>query len=268
MRVQSTKSNSPPRARLAFRVGIVGHRPDRLPKDQSTLDALQRLLRCVLEVVQAEVSAFASTNRANARPVYSSDRPILRAISPLAEGSDRMFAEEAIDLGYELLCPMPFLQDEFENDFLPPHGQEEDSLVRFHDLLTRAREGAGCVTYELDGQRLVTSEAYAMAGRVVLNQSDLLVAVWDRGKAAGGGGTVQTIREAIHYRVPVLWINALRPEVWKLLLTEDDISWVETTEASELSGSQAEFMKTQIREIVAAEWGRRGQSPVKNRLLL
>jgi hypothetical protein len=253
MFVQPTGSNSPPRADLAFRVGIVGHRPDRLPKDQPTLDVLQRLLRYVLEVVQAEVSAFASTNRANARPAYSYDRPILRAISPLAEGTDRMFAQEAIDLGYELLCPMPFLQEEFEKDFLPPHALQENSLERFRELLRLAREGAGGVIYELDGQRSATGEAYAMAGRVVLNQSDLLIAVWDRGKAAGGGGTVQTIHEAVHYHVPVLWIDALRPEAWKLLLTEDNVSWVEATEAPGPSGSQAELIKAQIKKIVAAE---------------
>lgn len=250
---QSTDSKSPPRARLAFRVGIVGHRPDRLPKDHVTLDELQSHLRYVLEVVRAEVSAFASANRANTKSPYSQDPPILRAVSPLAEGTDRMFAEEAIDLGYELLCPMPFLQEEFEKDFLPPHALQENSRDEFRELLRRAEEGRGGVTtYELDGQRLAATEAYAMAGRVVLNQSDLLVAVWDRGRSEGGGGTVQTVREALHYHVPVLWINALRPKAWKLLLTEDDVSHVESTDP-EPSGSHAELMKAQIKKIVAAE---------------
>jgi hypothetical protein len=50
--------------------------------------------------------------------------------------------------------------------------------------------------------------AYSVAGRIVLNQSDLLIAVWDGGKPAGGGGTVETLREAVHYHVPALWIDA------------------------------------------------------------
>ncbi len=34
--------------------------------------------------------------------------PALRLISPLAEGSDRIAAECALRLGYELQCPLPF----------------------------------------------------------------------------------------------------------------------------------------------------------------
>ncbi len=252
MRTQPMGSNSPPHARLAFRVGIVGHRPDRLPKDQRTLDALQRMLKHVLEVVKMEVSAFAEGDKANLSPAYSDDQPILRAISSLAEGADRMFAGEAIDLGYALFCPMPFLLEDFEKDFLLPRALHENSLERFHELLALARDGAGGVTYELDGQHLAAGEAYGMAGRVVLNQSDLLIVVWDGGKPAGSGGTVQTIHEAVHYRVPVLWINAVRPKAWQLLLTEDDVNLAETTEVSEPDDSQ-ELMKEQIKKIVAAE---------------
>ncbi len=120
MRVQSTARPSPPRARLAFRVGIVGHRPDRLPKDPAILDALQKQIGRVLELVQSEVFKFGSADRTSATALYAPDRPILRAVSPLAEGSDRMFGEEAIKLGYEVLCPMPFYREEFERDFVPP----------------------------------------------------------------------------------------------------------------------------------------------------
>ena len=206
MPAKSAQSKSPPRARLAFRVGIVGHRPDRLPRDAATLEALSRTLRNVLEVVQTEVTNFAKADRADPSPVYAPDSPILRAISPLAEGSDRMFAAAAIELGFELLCPMPFHQQEFEKDFLPPHALEVNSRDKFHELLKRARQSAGLVTFELDGRRSAAGAAYGMAGRVVLNQADFLIAVWDRAAAAGSGGTVQTLREAVYFHLPVLWM--------------------------------------------------------------
>src|ERR1700687_3061804 len=133
MSSQSERMNSPPRAQVAFRVGIVGHRPNRLPKDGITLDTLQQVLRCVLEEVKSAVVACAHSEEA--KLVYSGTRPILRAVSPLAEATNRMFAEEALDLAYELLCPMPFSQEEFEKDFMPPGALEQNSRDRFRGLL-------------------------------------------------------------------------------------------------------------------------------------
>ena len=166
MSLASTRLTSPPRAAVAFRVGIVGHRPNRLPKDQKTLDALRSMLRCVLEEVQAEVFKFASSDEA--KSLYSDKPPVLRAVSPLAEGSDRMFAEEALGLGYKLLCPMPFSQEEFEIDFLPPKTEEDQSRERFRKLLKQA--GEDLTKFELDGERSAEAEAYGAAGRVVFTR--------------------------------------------------------------------------------------------------
>lgn len=47
---------NPPKARLAFRVGVVGHRPNRLK--EADLPALSKLIRNVLATVKTEVAAF------------------------------------------------------------------------------------------------------------------------------------------------------------------------------------------------------------------
>lgn len=211
---------SPPRARLAFRVGIVGHRPNRLAN--ADLPRLAELTREILSTVRTVVSAFQSTPEDGA--LYSNEAPIVRAVSPLAEGTDRLFADEALALGYELCCPMPFGQPEYEQDFLAPQALEPSSRERFRALLDRAKQGPGLVTFELDGDRARAGEAYGAAGRVVLNQSDLLIVIWDGGKPAGGGGTVQTLQEAVDYHVPVLWIDAVAPHQWRLLHSEADLS--------------------------------------------
>jgi hypothetical protein len=220
-----TSLTSPPRAIIAFRVGIVGHRPNRLPKDAESLDVLRHTLRNILEDVKAEISNYAASTSSKA--LYSETPYILRAISPLAEGTDRIFADQAIDLGYELLCPMPFTQEEFEKDFLPPEALEPDSLDRFRGLLKRAGEGAGVTAFELDGDRSAAPNAYALGGRVVLNQSDLLIVVWDGQNRAGDGSTVDTAQEAIRFRVPVLWIDALAPSNWQLLRDAEDMRCLE-----------------------------------------
>jgi hypothetical protein len=225
MSLRAPALTSPPRTVIAFRVGIVGHRPNRLPKDNENLDMLRQALREVLEEVKTEVSNYAASP--STRALYSEAPYVLRAVSPLAEGTDRIFADQAIDLGYELLCPMPFAQEEFEKDFLPPEALEPDSRERFRGLLKRAREGAGVTTFELDGNRSAAPNAYALGGRVVLNQSDLLIVVWDGQNRAGDGSTVDTAQEAIRFRVPVLWIDALAPRNWQLLRDAEDMRCLE-----------------------------------------
>ncbi|HEY2069879.1 MAG TPA: hypothetical protein VGG48_10020 [Rhizomicrobium sp.] len=215
---------TPPRARIAFRIGVVGHRPNRLPQDDATLDTLRGVIHDILDTAKSAVFAFRG---GDADAVYYSDEtPLLRAVSPLAEGSDRMFADEALDLGYALTCPMPFAQARYEEDFAPENALEPNSIDRFHRLLERARTGAGLTVFELDGARGpkkdAAAEAYGAAGRVVLNQSDLLIVVWDGKGAEGGGGTVQTLEEALKYNVPVLWIGAHDPSLWQHLQGKTD----------------------------------------------
>jgi hypothetical protein len=149
---------------------------------------------------------------------------VLRAVSPLAEGSDRIFAELALGLDYELCSPLPFSQGEFEKDFVPPDALETASLHHFRELLTEARSHDHLTLFELDGARDHATDAYAAAGRVVLNQSDLLIAVWDGGAAAGPGGTVHTLYEAVRFHLPVIWIDALAPQNWQLVSAAGDIT--------------------------------------------
>jgi len=192
-------------ARLAFRVGVAGHRPNRLPRDAARLAQLRQTIHTILEQVRREGTS------SSALPV------ILNAISPLAEGSDRIFAEEALALNYSLFCPMPFPQAEFEKDFLVPAALEKDSLTHFRALLERARKGPGLTVLELAGARAQAPEAYAAASQVLLDRIDLLIGVWDGGEPAGRGGTVDAIRDALNRNLPVIWIDAHAPEHWQLL---------------------------------------------------
>lgn len=200
-----TPLEAPPRARIAFRVGVVGHRPNKLPKTDAALESIRARITEVLGAVTKTVRDFSVSADA---AFYADLPPVVRAVSPLAEGVDRMFASAALDLGCELCCPMPFARAEFENDFAPGDALEGRSLETFQHLLARASENAGLTAFELDGSRDNEGSAYAVAARIVLNQSDLLVAVWDGRASSGAGGTLDTIEQALRYHVPVLWIDA------------------------------------------------------------
>jgi hypothetical protein len=203
-------SSSPPRPALAFRVGIVGHRPNRL--QAADPERLRETIRDVLSIVKDTVLAFGAADTT----LFSGATPILRVVSPLAEGGDRLTAEQALELGYSLCCPMPFPQDEFEKDFDPERAQEPDSLARFHALLDRARSTTGLTVFELDGQRDKTGTAYGACGRVVLRQSDVLIVLWDGENLGKSGGTEQTLAETVPAGVPAVWIHANAPHAWKI----------------------------------------------------
>jgi hypothetical protein len=203
--VEST-DRTPPHAPLAFRVGVVGHRPDRLKKDK--LEELAVTIRMILSTVKEESLAV----QRDCAALYDGAGLVLRAISPLAEGTDRVFAEQALHFCFALCCVLPFSQAEFEKDFAPGKALEEQSLRRFQHLLDQAT-----TRFELDGNRVEESEAYSAGGRVVLNQSDLLVVVWDGQRLHKRGGTEETFDEARSRGLSVAWIDAHEPQRWQLL---------------------------------------------------
>ena len=213
---------TPPRARIAFRVGVVGHRPDRLPTAEKSLAVVRRRIADVLDEVARAVRAFAAGP--GARFYETGATPRLTANSPLAEGADRIFAEEALRRGYGLTCVMPFAREEFERDFAGPEAREDESAAHFEAILREADKAGVLTSFELDGRRDRAHEAYGQAGRVVLSQSDLLVAVWDGGGANGVGGTFHTIEQAIAFGVPTLWIDSRAPHGWRLLRQEGDLA--------------------------------------------
>ncbi len=243
-----TGHRTPPKARATFRIGVVGHRPNRLPEDAARLDMLRTTLRDILEYAKASVGEVAAMP---GHTLYSSEPPVLRAVSPLAEGTDRIFAELALGLGYELCAPLPFAQAEFEKDFVPPDALEKESLDHFRALLSHARDGHNLTLFELDGARDHATDAYAAAGRVVLNQSDLLIAVWDGGAPGGPGGTVHTIYEAVSYHLPVIWIDAMAPRNWQLVSAPGDIT--QDAQGRFRPAAQEKILKEVISHVVQTE---------------
>jgi hypothetical protein len=201
----------PPHAPLVLRVGVTGHRPDPRKRPNPDVQALRGICRKLLLYIQ---DSFLGVRMAHdelfAAPASGSeDRPAgLRIISSLAEGADQWVAGEAEKLGGELQAVLPFERTEYEKDF------KDASVLNEH---RRLRDCATAV-FELDGARDREGDSYLAAGRVLLNQSDLLFAIWDGADAQGVGGTGQIVREALQRGIPTLWINWNAPADWKLLL--------------------------------------------------
>jgi hypothetical protein len=166
-------------------VGVTGHRPSGLR------DADTQVLRAA---VRSSLERLAAADPGVPR----------RLVSPLAEGSDRLVADEASALGWELVGFLPFAREEYEKDF-----HTAESLREFDRLLGKARQ-----VQELAGRRDTKAHrdsAYTAVGRLVLEVSDVLVAIWDGQGARGEGGTAQIVGEAAQRGLPTVWIPSEPP---------------------------------------------------------
>lgn len=178
----------PQRATRGLNIGVTGHRLNRI--SQRELDRLTPKVRPFL----AQIAAAARLAP-----------PIL--LSGLAEGADRHLAELAMDAGYALHAVLPFDREIYAQDFA-----DAESRLQFASLLLRAER----IT-ELPGIPGVSAQAYRRAGHALLDEADVLLAVWDGQPAQGAGGTAEVVNEACRRRIPVIHVST-RPRTPPVLI--------------------------------------------------
>lgn len=187
----------PHKPRLTLQVGVTGHRPCRLPDDSDNLTAR------VAETLQTIAQAYREFARsAAAKKAYDAESPALRLLSPLAEGADRIAAACAIDAGYELQCPLPFLREHYAEDFAGTPG----SLDEFNGLLGNATK-----ILELDGNSGNKPQAYNDVGHYIAEHTDILLAVWGGKQDDTSSGTDGIVTWALQQDLPIFRIDAVAP---------------------------------------------------------
>jgi hypothetical protein len=152
----TTTLETPAHPALALRIGITGAR--RL--DPEHLARLSAQLHGVLQTARQQMHLLATQDRTVAAYQHGhggTPQPILRFLSPLARGADRLAAQAALSLGYTLHVPMPFPRAEYEQDFDTP-----EDLAEFRTLLPLA----GDDWLALDGDHgPQVNRAYEAVGR-------------------------------------------------------------------------------------------------------
>jgi hypothetical protein len=166
-----------------FAVGITGHRPNRLP--EAGRSRVGSEIGRILDLVLA--SRLAS---------YPDVR--LALVSGLAEGSDSLAADAALERAIPLRAILPFGIPEYEKDF-----ESADAKACFRHFLSKSASVAA-----LGGARDEADAAYEAAGIAMLDESRMIIAVWDGKPAAGRGGTAEIVAMAIARETPVLWIDS------------------------------------------------------------
>jgi hypothetical protein len=171
----------PPRLPFVLSVGVTGHRAEVLP--EGSLEALRSRIGGVLKLI-AEAGVDLAKHESGC---FAPGPPLLRFVSPIADGADQIAAEVALELGWELQAVLPFGRDEYRASLANPSARE-----RFDLLLDNASR-----ILELPGDEHRQLEAYVMTGRATVAHCDILIAVWDGMPPRGRGGTGEVVQFAI-----------------------------------------------------------------------
>ena len=164
---------------FTFRIGVTGHRE--LADPDALRAAIRKALRGLIELLPVAPAAGLT--------------PVV--VSALAEGADRLVAEEILaDPDARLEVPLPLSPADYEEDFKTEASKEE-----FRRLLTRASAVWPAPATE------DRNEAYEQAGRYMVDRCDALIALWDGEDPRGQGGTAEIVAYAQEKGVPIAWVN-------------------------------------------------------------
>jgi hypothetical protein len=182
-----------------FAVGVTGHRWNKI-----SADAAPRIAR-QLSTVFAEIEAGIRCEY-HAELAIGGRVPVLRLVSNLAEGADQMAVANR-PAGWLLHAILPFPRARYEDDFAPAHAT--GGVDRRPDFKASLAQAVSIIELPEANDAVLS---YERAGELMLQESDLLVAVWDGQPASGRGGTQAVIAQAIDAAIPVIWIRSDRDE--------------------------------------------------------
>jgi hypothetical protein len=121
-----------------------------------------------------------------------------RVLSSLAEGADRILAKRLLSIpNTSLWVPLPLPEEDYLKDFETLASRQE-----FIRLLGQAEQ---VITLPARNGRGGT---YLAAGKYILENCDVLLAIWDGHTAQGEGGTGEIISLARERSLPLVWIHA------------------------------------------------------------
>ena len=237
-------------APVRFAVGITGHRGG-----NPALAADGTHIAAALADIFGEVEVGLAAEHA-ATPALAIHPTRLHTL--LAHGVDQLAATAASTLGWEIVAPLPFgralnvainAQPRTHADgmallagrdaFDPIVQARAQGIRRWSDrarlfqLADRDEEVSALFEAALaspdDAVRVqhfhATAAAQAaLAGRVMIEQSDLLIGVWDNGSRDGVGGTGHTIVRALEIGTPVLLLDPARPQHWSILSSTESLA--------------------------------------------
>jgi hypothetical protein len=156
-------------------LGITGHRT--LAEIDEIHAGVESALRCVL-------GTFPDSH--------------FRILSSLAEGADRILVKRLLEIPNTFLwVSLPLPQMEYIKDFETIQSKEE-----FVFLMGKAER---VINMPVKEKR---EEGFLAAGKYILDNCDVLLAIWDGKPAKGVAGTGEIVTLARERGLPMVWIHA------------------------------------------------------------
>jgi hypothetical protein len=193
---------------IIVRIGVTGHR--HLANETAVRESIQRVLEEFDESLRNTPHSYI-------------------VISPLAEGADRLVAQEVLswhstsNSSSQLEAPLPMPEDEYVKDFPNPKSKAE-----FKNLLARANRSqtldldrlkfgldGGITEEERELRKVNRRRAYRNVGFWVVDNCDVLIAIWNGEKAKGEGGTGEVAEYAQSIARSIVWIHSETGEIRK-----------------------------------------------------
>jgi hypothetical protein len=232
----------PPVPSIRLSIGVTGHRAGNAAF-AANRGRIELVLGQVLDLMQSALGEGTAPVRLHCL---------------LADGTDQIAATGALERGWELVAPLPFGRDlNVAINAGPETVAEAQALIGGGDALdmtTQARAAsireltASAKLFELAERDALLAKLYldklaaptdlkaaeafsvrcsarvALAGRVMIEQSDIIIGIWDGVSRAFVGGTGHTISEALEHGAPVVWIDAHDPESWRILYAPEALA--------------------------------------------
>jgi hypothetical protein len=252
MTLPTVKAPAPPRVRLCL--GVTGHR-ERHSLYQANKERIELVVGQILDQLSAIVTA-------EPEPFGPGSIAPVRLHSMLADGADQALAHQALGRQWELIAPLPFGADlncainAAEDDAKgarailagqvpagPATAARAASIrtlydhARLFELADDDEDVTAVFLAALDqpeSQELRDifaadcSERVALAARLVIEQSDLIIAIWDGVRTSFVGGTGHTVSQALDLGAPVIWIDPAAPQDWRILRAPEALASLRT----------------------------------------
>jgi len=164
--------NSAIRLPSALAIGFTGHRS--LPDEA-------KCRKCVYDFLKEQKAAA---------------KGVVYGISSAAAGGDLLFAESCIQLEIPLRVLLPLPHDRFRKDF------DEATWQRAEYVLSKA------VSVEVTDDHGIREEGYYECGIQTVQESQLMIALWDGEPSRGMGGTQEIVSFARKMGRPVIWLHS------------------------------------------------------------
>ncbi|QFT76916.1 hypothetical protein [Erythrobacter sp. THAF29] len=240
----------PPLPEIGFSIGITGHR-----LSHGGYAAQEGRIEAVLGEIFDRIDRLISETDGQSSGLK---RATTRLNTLMVDGADQAAAYLAIERGWELVSPLPFGERlNLAINSLPEDAADARALLAGDDPAnteTKARaDRIVAMTHQartfaladqderiaklylamLDApsdfqasQRFTVESSIraALAGRIIVEQSDLVVGVWDGVSTASLGGTGHTIAQTLEMGSPVIWIDPERPEDWRFLHSPESLA--------------------------------------------